>query len=57
MISPKNKMTSVDETKPTTPPASSEIKMEKSEFTETFPMRIVQRSRLPLFLKGSSFLA
>lgn len=56
-ISPKNKITTVDDTNPTIPPAASDINIEKSELTDTFPIRMVHSNRFPLFLNGSSFFA
>ena len=57
IISPNIRITSVDITKPTAPLVYSDIKIENRALTETFPSRIVQRRRFPLFLKGRIFLA
>jgi hypothetical protein len=42
----------VETRKPTVPEVKSDRKIDSKEFTATFPSRIAQRRRLPLFLRG-----
>jgi hypothetical protein len=52
MISPNIITIPVVMSKPAMPEVKSAMKIDKIEFTETFPRRIVQIKRLPLFLNG-----
>jgi hypothetical protein len=57
MISPKSVMIAVDIRRPARPLVKSPIKIDKPEFTETFPSRIVHRRRFPLLLNGKILAA
>ena len=57
IISPNIVMIAVERISPTVPEVKSPIRIDRAEFTVTFPRRIVQRRRLPLLLIGRIFSA
>ena len=57
IISPKVVITAVDTIRPTTPDVKLSIRIERAELTVTFPSKIVQRRRLPFFLRGRILFA
>jgi hypothetical protein len=57
MISPKITMENVDTRNPTVPDVTSAMRMERAEFTATFPSNRVQSSKFPFLRSGWIFLA